>query len=276
MLRPVSWLKNCGIPLYWISMSVLLNGPSALPSNTQNQLLNVTVVQNQKDTDWDLSFLQLRASLTSSLQPIRPYSLLIHAEDYHYMPKPKHLRPSRLLRVLGSSFDPFWMSIERPSEVSGVLTSEVGGDTPPGPLPNYTTIREGFNLSASPELIKGAAHYRQKLEKEAADLDLSFLPPDVSSSVRAWLVRSASCALRYRWVDLGPAFWPRWLRHTDCEKSDGLQSCSFPSGMECLWAQIAHIRILAWHCWGHEQTGDGSKMMAEGPVSSTEVETGQI
>lgn len=107
---------NCRVCLCWISF--LQYGSAAFTSNisTQNQLLNVTGVQDLEDTDWDLPFLQLRASLPSYLQPIRPYTLLTYAEDYHYMPKPRHCRPSCLLRILGSSFDLFWMFIEQLSQ----------------------------------------------------------------------------------------------------------------------------------------------------------------
>ncbi|KAF7652660.1 hypothetical protein LDENG_00093090 [Lucifuga dentata] len=184
----------------------------------------MTVVQDQKDMSLDLPFLQLRASLPFYSQPVRPYTLLTNAEDHH-IPKPKHLRASRLLRVLGSSFNPFWMSIEQPANISGIWTSE-----------------RNHNLR------EAATNLRWKLEKEAADVDLSSLPSDVASSVRDWLVRSATCGLRYQWVDLGPAFWPRWLRQTDCVKSNERQSCSFPSGMECMRAETMHIQILAWHC----------------------------
>ncbi|KAM3865374.1 noggin-2-like [Diretmus argenteus] len=244
----------------------------------------MTVIQDQKDTGWDLPFLQLKATLISYLQPIRPYSLLTTAEDYHYMPKPQHRRTSRLLRVLGPSFNPFWMSIKRPSEVSGVWTSVVGysdgqpvshGDTLPGSLPNYPTNRERTNLGASPELIEGVVNYRQKLEKEAADLDLRSLPSVVASAVRDWLVDSATCGLHYRWVDMGPVFWPRWLRWTHCEKSDGLQSCSFPSGMECMRAQTAHIKILAWHCWESEEGGEERRKRHDDSDGTTEVGTGE-
>uniref|UniRef100_A0A4W6F3X0 Noggin n=1 Tax=Lates calcarifer TaxID=8187 RepID=A0A4W6F3X0_LATCA len=165
-------------------------------------LPNVTVVQDQEDTGWDSPFLQLRASLPSFSQPIRPYTLLTNTEDYHYMPKPRHRRPSRLLRLLGSSFDPFWMSIEQPSEASGS-----DGDGRP----------------------------------------FLSLPLDVASSLQFWLVRSAMCELHFKWTDLGPAFWPRWLRQTDCQRSNGGRSCSFPSGMECVRAQTTNIKILAWH-----------------------------
>ncbi|KAM7393731.1 hypothetical protein PAMP_020581 [Pampus punctatissimus] len=267
----------------WIYMSVLLLGPAALTSNTssQDQLPNVT----EEVTGWDSPFLQLRASLPSYSQPIRPYTLLTNSEDYHYMPKSRHRRPSRLLRILGSSFDPFWMSIDQPSEASGVLTLEgddngqplLRGDSLPVTLPNYTAFRDVFDLSASPELREAAANHLQKLEEEAADLDLSFLPSDVASSVRAQLVRSATCGLRYQWVDLGPAFWPRWLRQTDCEESDiRVQSCSFPSGMECMRAQTTHIKILAWHCLENREGGDGSRRIkADKSDGSTEMETSE-
>uniref|UniRef100_A0A3Q3DMN2 Noggin n=1 Tax=Hippocampus comes TaxID=109280 RepID=A0A3Q3DMN2_HIPCM len=185
----------------------------------------ICIFADDKIQHGDSPFLHLRASLPSYSQPLRPYTFVTTAEDFPYVPKPRHYRSSRLLRILGSSFDPFWMSIDQPSEGSG-----------------------DFNLSASAVLSKARENQRQGLAREAADVDLSSLPPDVASSLRTWLVRSATCGLRSQWVDLGPAFWPRWLRQTDCDKSDGVRSCSFPSGMVCVRAQTTHIRILAWHC----------------------------
>lgn len=235
----------------------------------QEQVRSETPV-GQKDTDFDdVSFLRTRSSsFVSSSQPIRPYSLSMNEGDYHYAPKPKHLRHNRLLRILGSSFDPFWMSIERPAEARVDTDASAGqtasrGDPPAPPaLPNYTT-NEGFNFGASPELTEGAARYQRKLQNDAEDLDLSELPADVASTLRDWLVRSATCGMRYQWVKLAPVFWPRWLRHTDCEKSGGSRSCSFPSGMACRQAQTTQIKILAWHCWSSEERGgDGLRGMA--------------
>lgn len=224
----------------------------------------------QKDTDFDdVSFLRTRSSsFVSSSQPIRPYSLSMNEGDYHYAPKPKHLRHNRLLRILGSSFDPFWMSIERPAEARVDTDASAGqtasrGDPPAPPASSNYTTNEGFNFGASPELTEGAARYQRKLQNDAEDLDLSELPADVASTLRDWLVRSATCGMRYQWVKLAPVFWPRWLRHTDCEKSGGSRSCSFPSGMACRQAQTTQIKILAWHCWSSEERGgDGLRGMA--------------
>ncbi|XP_071360512.1 noggin-1-like [Trachinotus anak] len=267
-------LSNC-VCLCWISVSVSLYDCEAFTSNisTQNQIPNVTVVQDEEDTGWDSPFLQLRANLLSFSQPIRPYTLLTNTEDYDYLPKPRQRRPSRLLRLLGSSFDPFWMSIEQPSEASGGHGDAPflsHGDTLPIKLPTHQKSK----LSSSPELREAAANHWRKLEKEAAGLDFGSLPSDVASSVRSWLMSSATCKLYYQWMDLGPAFWPRWLRQTDCKRSDGGRSCSFPSGMECVRAQTTHINILAWHCLEIEDRGNGSrKIKGEWYNGSTEVET---
>ncbi|XP_074518284.1 noggin-3-like [Halichoeres trimaculatus] len=271
-------LLNHGV--CWIYVS-LLYGSAVLGSlnSTQNQLPNVTLVQEKEDESRDSSFLQLRASIPSYLQPIRPYTLLTSTEDSQCLPKPRHRRPAHLLRLLGSSLDPFWMSIEKPPEASwsrGEGKSLLHGDSPSAKLSSTSSLRREFDVNASPELRQAAANRRQMLEKEAADLDLSSLPSHVSSHVRDWLVQSATCELGYRWVDLGPALWPRWLRQTDCVRADGGRSCSFPGGMECVQAETTHIQILAWNCLEIRGGVGSKKIQTESPHSSTVVEAGEF
>lgn len=161
--------------------------------------------------------------------PVRPYSLSLSPEDYHYSPKPRHLRPGRLRRLLGSAFDPFWMATEEPRSRNGSVLEE--------------------NLeSLSRDLAEGAGRYRRKLWREAEGLELPpELPGDLARRLRQWLVERAACRLTSAWVNLGPVFWPRWVRHTTCET--GPPGCSWPPGMSCRPAQITHIKLLAWHCW---------------------------
>ncbi|XP_061737330.1 noggin-like [Nerophis ophidion] len=248
MLSCVVYLCCC------LCVCALLYVPAASISNMSTMDAFPAGDQDQEHTSGDSPFLRLRASLPSYSQPLRPYALLTNAEDYIYMPKPRHYRPSRLLRILGSSFDPLWMSIGPLSEGAGVCSDKSScnalsrDDTLPVKLPNHTTSREDLDIGGSAELREAAARQRNKLERKAADVDLSTLPPDVASSVRAWLVNSATCGLRSQWVDLGPAFWPRWLRRTDCDESERAQRCSFPAGMVCVRAQTKHIKILAWRC----------------------------
>ncbi|XP_067115912.1 noggin-like [Osmerus mordax] len=271
MTRSVNWWRNSRTLLLWVTLIIRFNGSSTSMYFQNQEPSHTEPLNDQRDTDWYLTF--LRSKPVTSSEPVRPYLLSLNVEDYHYTPKPKHLRPRRLLRVLGSSFDPFWMSIQRPSEegvwaLAGENDAAKSGQTgshghvPNASLPNYT-VNKVFNLSASPELTEGAARYQRKLEKETEDLDLSSLPLNVVSSVRNWLVSYATCGLRYKWVDMGPVFWPRWLRHTDCEMPGASQSCSFPSGMACRRAQVTHLKILAFHCTEHEdEDGVGLKGIA--------------
>ncbi|KAF7240527.1 Noggin [Varanus komodoensis] len=169
----------------------------------------------------------------------RPYSLSLSPDDYHqYLPKPKRLlHATRLMKLLGSSYDPFWMSLEDPR---GQNTSQE----------ELGTLNQ--------DLAEHTAQFRKKLLQEAKALDFSDLlpsedgiPHNLSQALlprlHQWLVASASCHLKSSWVDMGPIFWPRWVRHTDCDLMDA--GCSWPPGMSCQPAQTTHIKLLAWHCW---------------------------
>ncbi|XP_008406789.1 noggin-3-like [Poecilia reticulata] len=243
------------------SLAVLLHVSMALTFNISIQLPNGTVDKSQEDMDWDSPFLQLRASLPAYSQPIRPFNLVTNTDDHRCNPKQRHLRPSRLFHLLGSNFDPLWMAVDRPSEAAS--GSESFSDS------QLTALAKKLSRS-SPKLKEAEAIRLQKLEKEAADLNLSSLPCGIAETFRGWLVNSAACKLHHRWVDLGPAFWPRWLRHTDCERPEKERSCSFPKGMKCVRAQTAQIKILAWNCL---EIGDGSKNLKGEKCEHTETET---
>lgn len=251
-----------GVFLCWTSFTLCHTSVTFNSNNsTYHHLGNESdLVREKEKTTWDPSFVQLRSSLPSYMQPIRPYTLWTNTEDYPDMPKPRLYPPARLLRLLGSSFDPFWTSIDEPPEASEGRR----------PLP----LLEKHNGTSHLELQEAAANLRQKLEKEAAELDLGPLPPDVAHAVRHWLLHSAACELHQQWVDLGAAFWPRWLRQTDCKGSDEGQRCSFPPGMECVRAQTTHIKILAWHCVEVRDEGDGSgRIRDKSSDFETEAET---
>eukprot|EP00075_Anas_platyrhynchos_P021806 XP_027311059.1 noggin-like [Anas platyrhynchos] len=169
--------------------------------------------------------------------PVRPYSLSLSPEDYRYAPKPRHLRPGRLRRLLGSAFDPFWMSAEEPVGRNGTATT--------------ATATEDLE-SQSRELAEGAGRYRRKLWREAEGLELPTLlppvpglPPEMAAAVarrlRQWLVERAACRLASSWVDLGPVFWPRWVRHTACQRAR-LPGPPVAAASRSSW-------LLGWHCW---------------------------
>ncbi|XP_043535851.1 noggin-1-like isoform X1 [Chiloscyllium plagiosum] len=164
---------------------------------------------------------------------VRPYSLSLSDHHYRYSPRPKQLDPKRLRKLLGPSFDPFWMSV----------TGRHGNESERGHL-----------LQLSGELAAAALRLRGKLWHEAQRLEPAAVASEADKAQwRRWLVREAVCPLTSQWVDLGAIFWPRWVRHTDCDR--GRASCFWPPGMSCTQAEWAHIKLLVWHCWTVKERG---------------------
>lgn len=71
------------------------------------------------------------------------------------------------------------------------------------------------------------------------------LPPEYRELVKSWLVRRATCPIRFVWNDLGPYFWPRWLRRGECAENT---TCSWPPGMQCVPGGARNLNVLRWHC----------------------------
>uniref|UniRef100_A0A8C8AW96 Noggin n=1 Tax=Otus sunia TaxID=257818 RepID=A0A8C8AW96_9STRI len=143
--------------------------------------------------------------------PVQPYSLSLSPEDYCYSPKPWHLQPRWLHRLLGSGFDPFWMVTEEPQVRNGSVLEE-----------NLESLSWG--LAEVPGATAASCGGRQRGWSCPTSCPLTWV----------WrrLVEQTACHLT--WVDLGPIFWP---------------SCSWPPGTACRPTQITQIKLLAWRCW---------------------------
>jgi len=79
------------------------------------------------------------------------------------------------------------------------------------------------------------------------------LKPSVRKYIEKWLLQRAACPLRPAWTDLGPLFWPRWVRRGACggaeeAESGEAASCSWPPGMRCVPGVGRTVRLLHWHC----------------------------
>nr|QOK36749.1 noggin D [Petromyzon marinus] len=162
------------------------------------------------------------------------FSFPYREDNYLYFPKQRDLKSARLHNILGSSFDPFWMSVKRPSSSS--TTGDIGA------------------LATRSSAVTAAG---RKLHAAARALNFTVLT-DSGAAVAAteataafmtrWLLQKAECGVASSWHDLGSVFWPRWVRRSHCEESGG-GGCSWPAGMSCAPAQSTHIKILAWHCY---------------------------
>lgn len=72
--------------------------------------------------------------------------------------------------------------------------------------------------------IEDRATVRTLREMAGEELQLlpdELVPPENRAAVIAWLVQRATCPIRYVWDDLGPYFWPRWVRRGECVHDAG-------------------------------------------------------
>lgn len=136
--------------------------------------------------------------------------------DRNELPKRKDLNETALRLQLGDEFDERWSSISQPSseesEAQTVLPSQMS----------------------------------QWIEDQIANLTIDYGSefPDAITTMSNWLTDRVTCPVAHEWVDIGPLFWPRYVKHGQCVKKD----CSWPSGMGCFPSDYTMVTLLRWHC----------------------------
>lgn len=80
--------------------------------------------------------------------------------------------------------------------------------------------------------------------EEFKELQPELLP--LEDFIKSWLLKRSSCPVEYTWKDLGPTFWPRWIRYGVCLERKG--TCSFPTGMHCVPGLTTTVHVLRWQC----------------------------
>ncbi|XP_015920606.2 noggin-1 [Parasteatoda tepidariorum] len=146
---------------------------------------------------------------------------------FNKRPKKKHLDPDQLLDILGSFYDPLWMSIEEPTPL-------VNKDPDRGATYVYREWQQA-------ELIKQLQ--LSNLSQELAQANIREIPGLVKT-VEKWMMKKASCPIRYAWEDIGALFWPRYIRRGECVRA----TCSWPPGMHCVPSGTTTLHLLRWQC----------------------------
>uniref|UniRef100_A0A1B6D1N5 Noggin n=1 Tax=Clastoptera arizonana TaxID=38151 RepID=A0A1B6D1N5_9HEMI len=149
-------------------------------------------------------------------------------------PRRKDLHEPTLLNLLGQDFDSHWM---KSCHLQDTKDAEVESDRK-----TVRALRALVNSSSS-----GKADQLQLPEG---------LPAEYRELVKNWLVKRATCPIRFVWDDLGPYFWPRWLRRGECA---GNSTCSWPPGMSCVPGGARHLQVLRWHCRVRKNQGRKKK-----------------
>ena len=155
----------------------------------------------------------------------QPLPIVEEVPDSVNLPVGRDLNPRRLLRKLGEKFDERWMSVEEP----------------------------GSTRLGSVQMVSGVGTYNERLIEELNVTDMPFSSPALTEQVQTWLLSIAHCPVSYTWTNIGPLFWPPWVKRGSCED----KSCSWPSGMRCAPGETTIIRLMRWHC-RPQRTSKGS------------------
>ncbi|XP_018646643.1 bone morphogenetic protein antagonist noggin,putative [Schistosoma mansoni] len=151
------------------------------------------------------------------------------------------LRPSstidsirKLRRILGSDLQNDWMSIESPlNSQSSSIKSTRSTLSPNIPKPdNYLlNIVDELNFTVFRPVNNDGLIYPIKMTIDQVNI------------MKTWLLQRATCAMEYIWEDLGPLFWPRWIKRGVCVNT---HSCSWPPGMRCRSSGSRSLKLLRW------------------------------
>ena len=135
-----------------------------------------------------------------------------------YLPRKRDLRPRKLFRLIGKKFNAKWMSADKP------LLYEISVET----LEPLATEDENSILD-----IMKSSDTTTNLNDEKL---ITF---------QTLLLERMSCPVEFQWKDIGPLFWPRYVKEGTCQSK---QSCSFPTGMKCVPHDFEKLHILKWQC----------------------------
>ncbi|VDP69825.1 unnamed protein product [Echinostoma caproni] len=153
-----------------------------------------------------------------------------------------HLRPSahpgsvrKLRKILGPDLQSEWMSIDPPPKLH----------EDSGKLPRSVMMRMDMP-KPSKHILMAVDNLNFTVFRPAKGTDV-VIPIEFTSEqitlMKEWLVQLATCRMDFMWEDLGPLFWPRWIRRGICVNT---VSCSWPPGMRCLPSGSRMLKLLRW------------------------------
>ncbi|KAK7592830.1 hypothetical protein V9T40_007582 [Parthenolecanium corni] len=147
-------------------------------------------------------------------------------------PRKQDLHESNLLKLLGNDYDHRWMKISKDkSNGNGQLDDS-----------------ERKTVRILRELVGNSSVSSSEDQLQLPDE----LPAQYRELVKTWLVRRATCPIRFTWNDLGPYFWPRFVKKGECLRNT---TCSWPPGMACTQGTAKILQILRWHCRNRKKKG---------------------
>ncbi|XP_067141498.1 noggin-like [Centruroides vittatus] len=163
-----------------------------------------------------------------------PHSSDFDTSRFIRRPRPKQMNPEYLKELLGDNFDPKYMSIEEPN-----VAEEVESEVPDDRFQMIHMRKEMKKFNLTQELVEAG------------------IPSDVFEVIEKWLYKRGSCPLVHKWHNIGPFFWPPWIRRAECLEK--YTFCSWPNGMHCVPATNIGLTVLRWQCKERRRKAKGRK-----------------
>jgi len=175
-------------------------------------------------------------------------------------PKEKDLNETELRAILGSHFDPLFMSVGPPPEEDRRYVVAGGGSSSSSSNTNNNEEEEDAGGDAEMMMMMMMMRQQQQqqqkptgpMPKEIRAMEFEVQQgkkqkpgKKLRRRLQLWLWSYAFCPVVHAWTDLGHRFWPRYVRAGSCYKK---RSCSVPEGMLCKPAKSAHLTVLRWRC----------------------------
>ncbi|XP_073975938.1 noggin-like [Rhodnius prolixus] len=157
---------------------------------------------------------------------------LMEPQDPSTEPRPQDLNSTILAAKLGPALDLEYSSLTKP--VNDIVTQHFP----------FRRTRKGrlVPIGSMPKHVKDVELGYVRLS-DGSKLKTR-VPSKLRRKLRQLLWALTACPVGHRWRDLGPRFWPRWLKEGHCPSS----SCSVPAGMKCRPSATVHKSLLRWHC----------------------------
>ncbi|XP_001629044.2 noggin [Nematostella vectensis] len=150
----------------------------------------------------------------------------LHEECNNCQPKPldDDLDVRKLTKLLGGRLDHTVVSLTRPE------------DPPPTDERISLSHASKAKRRALRELIRNGTH-------NMADFS-GTLSREMERFMMGWLLQRENCPVVYSWRDMGPHFWPRFVKRATCKS----KQCSIDPSTQCEPSNSRYFNILRWHC----------------------------
>ena len=155
-------------------------------------------------------------------------------------PSSMERNPAKLKRILGTNYEPFFMSISVPDALK---QRHPAHPHRPQHRIHMDEYADAAKMRKVATMNKKLGHMKFFVRKENGKR--KELGKKVTQKFQRWLWNLSRCPVRYKWIDAGENMFPRFIKTGSCSKK---KTCSFPAGMKCVINEWKSVEVLLYTC----------------------------